>query len=72
MAQSPVGAEAASGAVGAAGAGDIGSHFPDTDARLARINLVTRQTSDGLGIVEEPLPEMPSELQALLTEGGGH
>jgi succinate dehydrogenase / fumarate reductase flavoprotein subunit len=50
--------------------GHTRSDFPDTDARLARINLVTRQTSDGLGIVEEPLPEMPPDLQGLLAEGG--
>jgi succinate dehydrogenase / fumarate reductase flavoprotein subunit len=50
--------------------GHTRSDYPDTDPRQAKINLVTRQTADGLGIVEEPLPEMPLELQTLLE--GGH
>jgi len=52
--------------------GHTRSDFPNTDARQAKINLVTRQGAEGLGIVEEPLPEMPPELQGLLAEGGGH
>jgi len=50
--------------------GHTRSDFPATDARFAQLNLVTRKTTDGIAIVEEPLPSMPAELETLLE--GGH
>jgi succinate dehydrogenase / fumarate reductase, flavoprotein subunit len=46
------------------------SDYPDADPRFAHLNLVTRREGDGLSLVEEPLPELPAELQVLLAEGG--
>ncbi len=50
--------------------GHTRSDYPDTDARFAKLNLVTRRAADGLGLHEESLPELPAELQQLLAEGG--
>jgi succinate dehydrogenase flavoprotein subunit len=50
--------------------GHTRSDYPDTDARFAKLNLVTRRAEGGVGIVEEPLPELPDELKSLLE--GGH
>ena len=37
---------AADALLGAAGLGDIGGHFPDTDARWARMSVVSRITAN--------------------------
>jgi succinate dehydrogenase / fumarate reductase, flavoprotein subunit len=50
--------------------GHTRSDFPDPDPRFAHLNLVARREGDAVSLVEEPLPEMPAELQALLAEGG--
>ncbi len=49
--------------------GHTRSDFPGSDARLARVNLVTRRQGDCLSVAEEPLPAVPVDLQALLEEG---
>jgi succinate dehydrogenase / fumarate reductase flavoprotein subunit len=46
--------------------GHTRSDHPDTDARFAHLNLVTRKSADTLTITEEPLPDMPDDLKALL------
>ena len=50
--------------------GHTRSDFPDTDARFAALNLVTRRDGDALTLVEEALPTMPDDLKKLLAEGG--
>ena len=42
--------------------------FPSTDAKFAKINIVVRKQGDGMALSQEPLPEMPDELKALLEE----
>ncbi|HMF49050.1 MAG TPA: FAD-binding protein, partial [Candidatus Saccharimonadales bacterium] len=42
--------------------------FPSTDAKFAKINIVVRKQGDGMTLSQEPLPEMPDELKALLEE----
>jgi succinate dehydrogenase / fumarate reductase, flavoprotein subunit len=43
--------------------------FPQTDPQLGRVNVVTRRAADGgLALSQEPLPEMPAELQRLIEE----
>jgi succinate dehydrogenase / fumarate reductase flavoprotein subunit len=42
--------------------------FPNTDAKFAKVNIVVRKSADGLTLSQEPLPEMPDELKALLEE----
>jgi succinate dehydrogenase / fumarate reductase flavoprotein subunit len=42
--------------------------YPNTDARFAKINVVIRKKNGEMTLSEEPLPEMPAELKALLEE----
>jgi len=42
--------------------------FPSTDAKFAKINIVVRKQGGGMTLSQEPLPEMPDELKALLEE----
>ena len=42
--------------------------FPSTDAKFAKVNIVVRKQGDGMALSQEPLPEMPEELKALLEE----
>src|SRR5687767_10965519 len=42
--------------------------FPNTDAKFAKVNIVARKTDGGITLTQEPLPEMPDELKALLEE----
>ncbi len=40
--------------------------FPDTEKEWGKVNVIVRQTRDGIQVVREPLPEMPAELQELV------
>jgi succinate dehydrogenase / fumarate reductase, flavoprotein subunit len=40
--------------------------FPDSDKQWGKVNVIVRQTREGIQIVREPLPEMPPELQELV------
>jgi succinate dehydrogenase / fumarate reductase flavoprotein subunit len=40
--------------------------YPDTDAKLGKVNVVVRQRYGELVVSTEPIPEMPDELKALL------
>jgi succinate dehydrogenase / fumarate reductase flavoprotein subunit len=42
--------------------------FPMADDRLGKVNMVIRRRGGQMNVTEEPLPEMPPELQALLKE----
>jgi succinate dehydrogenase / fumarate reductase flavoprotein subunit len=42
--------------------------YPKTDAKLAKVNMVTRKKNGAIAISQEPLPEMPEELKKLLEE----
>jgi succinate dehydrogenase / fumarate reductase flavoprotein subunit len=42
--------------------------FPFADDRFGKINVVIRRKSGQLSVAQEPLPEMPPDLQALLQE----
>jgi succinate dehydrogenase / fumarate reductase flavoprotein subunit len=51
--------------------GHTRSDFPGTDARLGSLNLVVRRRDGKMSVSEEPLPEMPDELKALVEDKGG-
>jgi succinate dehydrogenase / fumarate reductase flavoprotein subunit len=40
--------------------------YPDTDKEWGKVNVIIRQTRDGIQVVREPLPQMPAELQELI------
>jgi succinate dehydrogenase / fumarate reductase, flavoprotein subunit len=40
--------------------------FPDSDKEWGKVNIIIRQTRDGIQVIREPLPEMPAELQELV------
>jgi succinate dehydrogenase / fumarate reductase flavoprotein subunit len=40
--------------------------FPKPDPRFAKVNVVVRKRGDTLAVSQEPIPEMPPELKALL------
>jgi succinate dehydrogenase / fumarate reductase flavoprotein subunit len=42
--------------------------YPNTDAKFAKVNVVVRKKSGAFALSQEPLPEMPKELSALLEE----
>jgi succinate dehydrogenase / fumarate reductase flavoprotein subunit len=42
--------------------------YPSTDAKFAKVNVVVRKKNHELTLTQEPLPEMPDELKALLEE----
>jgi succinate dehydrogenase / fumarate reductase flavoprotein subunit len=42
--------------------------YPKTDAEFGKVNMVTRQSPDGVVVAEEPLPQMPEDLAALFSE----
>ena len=42
--------------------------YPSTDAKYAKVNIVVRKAGDSMTLAQEPLPEMPEELKALLEE----
>ena len=41
--------------------------YPDSDQEWGKVNLIVRQTRDGIEVAREPLPEMPGELKELLS-----
>jgi len=42
--------------------------YPSPDAKYAKVNIVVRKAGDSMTLTQEPLPEMPEELKALLEE----
>jgi len=42
--------------------------FPNTDGKFAKVNIVVRKQGVELSLAQEPLPELPDELKALLEE----
>ncbi len=42
--------------------------YPNTDAKFAKVNVVVRKKNGDFALSQEPLPEMPNELKALLEE----
>jgi len=42
--------------------------YPNTDAKFAKVNVVIRTRNGQMTLAQEPLPEMPGELKALLEE----
>jgi succinate dehydrogenase / fumarate reductase flavoprotein subunit len=42
--------------------------FPNTDAKFAKVNIITRINNGEMTQAQEPLPEVPDELKALLEE----
>jgi succinate dehydrogenase / fumarate reductase flavoprotein subunit len=42
--------------------------FPDASAEWGKLNLIVRQTAAGIGVHRQPLPELPSDLAAILKE----
>jgi succinate dehydrogenase / fumarate reductase flavoprotein subunit len=42
--------------------------FPNPDPKFAKVNIVVRKRDGGLTLTQEPLPEMPDDLKALLEE----
>ena len=42
--------------------------FPATDAKLGKVNVVTCRSDDGMAVCQEPLPEIPDELKAIIEE----
>jgi succinate dehydrogenase / fumarate reductase flavoprotein subunit len=42
--------------------------FPNTDAKFAKLNIIVRRKNGEMSLSQEPLPEMPAELKALLEE----
>ena len=42
--------------------------FPDTDAKLGKVNVVVRQRDGELIVSTEPIPDMPDELKKLLED----
>ena len=42
--------------------------FPNTDAKFAKVNVIVRIKNDEFTLTQEPLPEMPDDLKALLEE----
>jgi succinate dehydrogenase / fumarate reductase flavoprotein subunit len=42
--------------------------YPKTDAKLAKVNMVTKKRNGAVGITQEPLPEMPEDLKKLVEE----
>ena len=42
--------------------------FPNTDAKFAKVNIINRIKNGEMTLTQEPLPEMPDELKALLEE----
>jgi succinate dehydrogenase / fumarate reductase, flavoprotein subunit len=48
--------------------GHTRSDYPDTDPHLGQVNLVTCRSGDETILKEEPLPEMPADLQDLFED----
>jgi succinate dehydrogenase / fumarate reductase flavoprotein subunit len=42
--------------------------FPNTDSKFAKVNIIVRKNKGEMTLSQEPLPEMPDELKALLEE----
>jgi succinate dehydrogenase / fumarate reductase flavoprotein subunit len=42
--------------------------FPDSDSQWGKKNVIVRKRGGEIGVTQEPLPEMPAELKALLDE----
>jgi len=42
---------------------------PETDKEWGKVNCIVRQTGGEIGVVREPLPEMPAELKQVIAEG---
>ncbi|MCH7990034.1 MAG: fumarate reductase/succinate dehydrogenase flavoprotein subunit, partial [Planctomycetes bacterium] len=39
--------------------------YPDSQEKWSKLNLIVRQDGENIAVHQEPLPEMPSELQEL-------
>jgi succinate dehydrogenase / fumarate reductase flavoprotein subunit len=48
--------------------GHTRNDFPSTDGKFAKINIVVRKKAGEMTLAQEPLPEMPEELKAILEE----
>jgi len=42
--------------------------FPNTDVKFAKVNIIVRRKNGEMNLSQEPLPEMPDDLKALLEE----
>jgi succinate dehydrogenase / fumarate reductase, flavoprotein subunit len=42
--------------------------YPGPDAKFGKVNVVTRRAEDGIAVCQEPLPEIPDELKAIIEE----
>jgi succinate dehydrogenase / fumarate reductase flavoprotein subunit len=42
--------------------------YPNTDPNFAKVNVIVRKKNGAMVLAQEPLPEMPDELKALLEE----
>jgi succinate dehydrogenase / fumarate reductase flavoprotein subunit len=42
--------------------------YPNPDPKFARVNIIVRKSEGGMALSQEPLPEMPDDLRALLEE----
>jgi succinate dehydrogenase / fumarate reductase flavoprotein subunit len=42
--------------------------YPNTDPKFAKVNVVVRKINGEMTLTQEPLPQMPDELKALLEE----
>jgi succinate dehydrogenase / fumarate reductase flavoprotein subunit len=42
--------------------------YPNTDPKFAKVNIVVRKADGAMTLAQEPLPEMPDDLKALLEE----
>jgi succinate dehydrogenase / fumarate reductase flavoprotein subunit len=42
--------------------------YPNTDAKFAKVNVIVRMKNGEFRLSQEPLPEMPDDLKALLEE----
>jgi succinate dehydrogenase / fumarate reductase flavoprotein subunit len=40
--------------------------YPETEKEWGKVNVIIRQTHEGIQVVREPLPEMPADLQELV------
>jgi succinate dehydrogenase / fumarate reductase flavoprotein subunit len=42
--------------------------YPNPDPKFAKVNIVVRESNGVMTLTQEPLPELPDELKALLEE----
>jgi succinate dehydrogenase / fumarate reductase flavoprotein subunit len=48
--------------------GHARSDFPNYDPKFAHVNLIVRNDNGAMKVVQQPRPEMPAELKALVEE----